>query len=275
MSHDVAVFDLDGCLSDDRWRHHLLPVVGGENPGHLTDADYEAYNSLCGRDSSYEQGVSLLNGHVCQGDFIVFCTARPEKFRQRTMEWLNSKAPFLPLHKTILLMRPEGNHQRSPQLKVGLLSNWLESLIVPHRIRVAYDDREDVLAAYNLYGIQAMQLAPGVREQRVSNEEKAALVSPPARPRNAADILQDAANTFRERNAVYKDNYKQIAQLVKVFFPNGVPPELVVRDQWHLFELMLVKLSRFAISELTHQDSIRDTAVYAAMIESIIEEQGA
>lgn len=92
--------------------------------------------------------------------------------------------------------------------------------------------------------------------------------------RDPAIILDEMADTFRQRNAVYGDNYRMVAKLVKVLFPNGVPPELVVSDQWHLFELKLVKLSRFAISNLTHIDSIHDDAVYSAMIESIIHEQG-
>lgn len=90
--------------------------------------------------------------------------------------------------------------------------------------------------------------------------------------KDAAMILDQMADTFRQRNAVYGDNYRMVAKLVKVLFPKGVPSELVVTDQWHLFELKLVKLSRFAISGLTHIDSIHDDAVYAAMIESILHE---
>ena len=86
----------------------------------------------------------------------------------------------------------------------------------------------------------------------------------------AADILANMADTYRERNKVYGDNYKMVAKLMQVLFPKGVPPELVVTDQFHLFELKLVKLSRFAISNLTHLDSIHDDAVYAAMIEAIL-----
>lgn len=91
--------------------------------------------------------------------------------------------------------------------------------------------------------------------------------------KDAAMILDQMADTFRQRNALYGDNYRMVAKLVKVLFPNGVPSELVVTDQWHLFELKLVKLSRFAISGLTHIDSIHDDAVYAAMIESILHEK--
>jgi hypothetical protein len=44
-------------------------------------------------------------------------------------------------------------------------------------------------------------------------------------------------------------------------------------NKWHLFELMVVKLTRFANSGLTHQDSIHDLAVYAAMVESIVNQE--
>lgn len=88
--------------------------------------------------------------------------------------------------------------------------------------------------------------------------------------KTAADILDEMAATFRERNAVYGDNYKMVGKMMAVLFPNGAPPELLHNDQFHLFELILVKLSRYAISGLQHQDSIRDMGVYCAMCESIL-----
>jgi len=84
------------------------------------------------------------------------------------------------------------------------------------------------------------------------------------------DILHEMAETFKERNEVYGNNYKMVAPIMKILFPDGVPEGLVFTDQFHLFELIIVKLTRFAISELLHKDSIHDAAVYAAMIESII-----
>lgn len=89
------------------------------------------------------------------------------------------------------------------------------------------------------------------------------------------EILAEMAKTFKERNAVYGDNYRMVAKLMAVLFPHGLPPDLFTKDQFHLFELIIVKLSRFAISNLTHRDSVHDMAVYAAMIESVISEQEA
>lgn len=88
--------------------------------------------------------------------------------------------------------------------------------------------------------------------------------------KNGADVLQEMADTFRERNKVYGDNYKSVGNVMAALFPGGIA--LVMPDdfnRWHLFELIVVKLTRFANSGLTHIDSIHDAAVYAAMVESL------
>jgi hypothetical protein len=96
----------------------------------------------------------------------------------------------------------------------------------------------------------------------------------PAPPVSPADLLAEMANTYRERNAVYGDNWKNVGNVMMAMFPEGV--ELKTADavnSWHLWELIVVKLTRFANSKLTHQDSIHDVAVYAAMLEAIILEK--
>lgn len=84
------------------------------------------------------------------------------------------------------------------------------------------------------------------------------------------EILVEMAETFKERNSTYGSNYLVVGELMKVLFPKGVPSDLLHSPQFHLFELKLVKLSRFANSGMKHVDSIHDDGVYSAMIESII-----
>lgn len=89
--------------------------------------------------------------------------------------------------------------------------------------------------------------------------------------KNAADILAEMADTYRDRNKVYGDNYKRVGDVMMALFPNGV--ELKTQEAfniWHLFELMIVKVTRFANTGLSHVDSIHDCAVYAAMVESLL-----
>lgn len=91
--------------------------------------------------------------------------------------------------------------------------------------------------------------------------------------KDAAMILDEMADTFRERNKIYGDNYKRVGAVMSAMFPHGVMLKTAEDfNRWHLFELQIVKLTRFANSGLTHQDSIHDEAVYAAMVESLIDE---
>lgn len=90
-----------------------------------------------------------------------------------------------------------------------------------------------------------------------------------------ADLLAKMADTYRERNAVYGDNWRTVGQVMISLFPDGIRLETAKSfNEWHLFELIVVKLTRFANSKLTHADSIHDIAVYAAMIEAAIKENG-
>lgn len=89
--------------------------------------------------------------------------------------------------------------------------------------------------------------------------------------KTADQILHAMAETFLERNAVYKDNVSMVGELLSVLHPSGVTIDSAAQHElFHLWSLLIVKLSRFATSDLKHIDSIHDAAVYAAMIESVL-----
>ena len=87
----------------------------------------------------------------------------------------------------------------------------------------------------------------------------------------ADQILEQAAQTFRDRQAVYKSNYKQIGTIMKGLFPDGVTLKTEEDHiRFHLFMLMVVKINRYSNNWSTgHQDSIRDACVYASMVEMV------
>jgi hypothetical protein len=89
-----------------------------------------------------------------------------------------------------------------------------------------------------------------------------------------ADLLAKMADTYRERNAVYGDNWRRVGDVMMSLYPEGMHlQDADAFNRWHLFELIVVKLTRFANSKLTHVDSIHDIAVYAAMLEAAITEE--
>lgn len=88
-------------------------------------------------------------------------------------------------------------------------------------------------------------------------------------PTSAADLLSEAADTFRERNAMYRSNWEDVGHILRSMFPEGITLTTACdHTRFHFIILMVVKLSRYANCWKTgHQDSLRDTAVYAAMLE--------
>lgn len=86
------------------------------------------------------------------------------------------------------------------------------------------------------------------------------------------EILHAAADTYEERNKVYGDNYKNVGNVMAALFPGGTGLlEAADFNRFHLLELIVVKLTRFVNAKLQHRDSIHDIAVYAAMLESLVE----
>lgn len=86
--------------------------------------------------------------------------------------------------------------------------------------------------------------------------------------RTAADVLSEMAATHRERAETYGDSFAMLGEVMSRLYPDGVA--LMTADdhrKWHLFEMIVVKICRFAASQLTHVDSIHDIGVYAAILE--------
>ncbi len=92
--------------------------------------------------------------------------------------------------------------------------------------------------------------------------------------KTGADILEEAAQTFREKNAIYGNNWRLVGKVMRGLFPNGL--EIQSAEDWerlHILLLMVVKMTRYAVNfKNGHADSIRDATVYGAMLEMIDEE---
>lgn len=263
------VFDLDGCISDDRHRAHLRPEKGCSVPER-----YNAYNELCLSDKPMNlKTVNKAQRIVREdGKELIFVTARPQKHREATERWLWLN---FGIDNPVLLMRPNENTQPSEKLKPWLLSS---RGFMSHHIFAAYDDRDDVLEAYRDYGIRiCVKLGyeeSGPVEVRQSIEVPVTV--------EADTLLAEMAKTYAERNAKYKSNYQLVGAVMDVLHgENAHAPAcelLKTADdftKWHLYELMIVKLTRFANSGLKHADSIHDLAIYASMVEARVKTEEA
>lgn len=113
--------------------------------------------------------------------------------------------------------------------------------------------------------------APPAEEDIADGPVQPQPVQTSSRTPDAGDVLFSMGHTFKERNAVYGNNAEVTGRVMAALFPNGVvlktPGDYEI---WHLFELIIVKLTRFTNSALTHEDSVHDMASYCAMVELLI-----
>lgn len=90
-------------------------------------------------------------------------------------------------------------------------------------------------------------------------------------PETVPEILRAASQTFEARNAVYGDAYKRFGSLMRVLFPEGLPPIQSEAEANKLGVLcqMFNCFIRFTNSGMTHRDSMHDLIVFAAMMEEL------
>lgn len=131
-----TIFDLDNCISDDGWRF-----------GYLSDESlsrryrFANYHSRCIYDELNLEGIQKLPENI-----LIF-TGRPSKYYNETATWLARNGMMNSIKA--IFMRPIGNRMSSPELKEHLLLNSYPIA----SIKMAYDDRQDVLDMYKKHGI--------------------------------------------------------------------------------------------------------------------------
>lgn len=96
-------------------------------------------------------------------------------------------------------------------------------------------------------------------------------------PQGVPDILEAGAETFRERNAVYGDTYKNFGPALLAVF-GGEVPAIVTENaaaRMGLVVQCLGKLTRYCaqFEHGGHVDSAHDLCVYAAMLEEMTNEK--
>jgi hypothetical protein len=85
-------------------------------------------------------------------------------------------------------------------------------------------------------------------------------------------FLEEAIDTYRQRNKVYNNNYELVGKIMMGLFPDG----LVVNtahdwERLHIFLLQVVKQTRYARNwdNGGHSESMTDLTVYAALLSEI------
>lgn len=92
----------------------------------------------------------------------------------------------------------------------------------------------------------------------------------------AGDSLAKAAETWKERNALYGNTYHEFGHIMAGLFPKGLHCSTIEDfNRLGVFVHCVDKLSRYAANLVNggHEDSALDLSVYAAMLRELTDEK--
>jgi phosphoglycolate phosphatase-like HAD superfamily hydrolase len=144
----ILLVDIDHTLSDARWRDPLLL----ERP-----VDWDRYHTLSIQDKPIKGVVAMVNSLGIAGWYIVALTARPNRWRKVTMEWMGNVG----VRVDEILMRDTEDYRPSPEVKQELLQNYTHRNVAPDNAVIIIDDREDVALFFKALGYTVLQVHAG------------------------------------------------------------------------------------------------------------------
>lgn len=152
MMKNFIIFDIDGTLADISQRLHFIQ---GEKK------DWEGFYNAMDKDQPIYEMVLLLRvllfTTLTDTEYeVVFVTGRPEKYRVKTMKWLSNVAHIENLNER-LFMRKDGDFRQDYVIKREIV----EELRKQGSIRMAFEDRDQVVKMYRDLGIRCLQVAYG------------------------------------------------------------------------------------------------------------------
>ena len=141
----LAVFDLDGTLSNCEHRRHYVMTK---------PKNWPAFNRKMHLDTPY-QDIILMSQILQQAGFMnVMATGRGAENREVTTKWLvEHQVPFSKLY-----MRPEKDSRSDDIVKVEILNQIIDEYGKPV---YWFDDRQQVVDAIRNQGIRVLQVAAG------------------------------------------------------------------------------------------------------------------
>lgn len=137
MKSNTAIVGIDGVLAETEWRRNIT--------------DYSESIEASISDYPYLDMLQMLHALHIADWRIVGITNRPEKFRPVTTGWLS--AVCAPLDE--LLMRPNDEYGNASEVKLMLAQQRFGDDLAAH-VRLAIDDRDDVLALFAARGITTL-----------------------------------------------------------------------------------------------------------------------
>lgn len=143
------VFDVDGTIT----------IVGGDRLTYIRNKQHDKFHDMCDQDEPKLEIVTLVKDlrHICERGpekSLVFCTARPERIRQKTVDWIR-KYIGIEEDDYLLLMRPDNNKEKDFSIKPKLLLPYKDEVIM------IFEDRTQMVKQWRDEGYVCAQIATG------------------------------------------------------------------------------------------------------------------
>ena len=165
VRQDTIICDLDGTLCNIEHRlHHVQRGDGKLQRKPDWDAFFNAIPEDTVNKSVWEtinalRFTGLYDGGPSGGFNIIFCSGRPERCREDTLQWIDEKAFFSQYmrNRTYLYMRKDGDRRSDAIVKQEILDAHIDK----DRVLFVLDDRQCVVDMWRKNGLTCFQVAPG------------------------------------------------------------------------------------------------------------------
>lgn len=126
----LAVFDLDGTLTDTRHRQRFVETKPKQ---------WDLFFAGAADDSVHDEGRAALEAAVAAGCEIVYLTGRPQRLRRVTAQWLDDHG----FPDATLIVRRDGDRRSAVAFKIRELAK----LAAARQILLFVDDDPTVIEA--------------------------------------------------------------------------------------------------------------------------------
>lgn len=135
-----VVIDIDHSLADATWRDPMK------------DNGWDSYYRASMNDEVNASVVGIINSLHDAGWPILCVTARPEKWRAITVQWMIRHD----VRVTDLLMRVDDDWRSAKEVKIDLIRTYVKDNL--NRILCVFDSRDDIVDAFRAIGVTAFQV---------------------------------------------------------------------------------------------------------------------
>lgn len=144
----VVICDLDGTLCDISQRLHLVKGDGEKNW-------HEFFKDIHNDTLRQDVKDKVLDLHLYGDCKVIFVSARPDKYREETIEWLDR---YVGLTEYILIMRESHDKRPDTEVKSDIYDKYLKTLTI---VKV-FDDRPSVIRMWRAKGLEVEDVGKGI-----------------------------------------------------------------------------------------------------------------